>query len=71
MSRNLRCVNGPRFTEGPQPPYRPGSIHAMGVHPEFPKSPEYRHVIVDQESFEKHMPRDFVGLVKTFREFQE
>ena len=43
----------------------------MGVHPEFPKSPEYRHVIVDQESFEKHMPRDFVGLVKTFREFQE
>ncbi len=33
--------------------------------------PAYRHVYVDQEGFEKHTPRDFAGLVKTFREFQE
>lgn len=33
--------------------------------------PAYRHVFVDQEGFEKHTPRDFAGLVKTFREFQE
>ena len=33
--------------------------------------PAYRYVFVDQEGFEKHTPRDFAGLVKTFREFQE
>lgn len=33
--------------------------------------PAYRHVFVDREGFEKHTPRDFAGLVKTFREFQE
>ena len=33
--------------------------------------PAYRHMFVDQEGFEKHTPRDFAGLAKTFREFQE
>jgi type III restriction enzyme len=33
--------------------------------------PEYRCVFVDQAGFEKHTPRDFAGLVRTFRDFQE
>jgi type III restriction enzyme len=35
------------------------------------RGPEYRHLFVDQAGFEKHTPRDFAGLVKTFREAQE
>ena len=34
------------------------------------KGPTYGFVYVDQEGFEKHAPRDFVGLVSAFREFQ-
>ena len=33
--------------------------------------PEYRHLFVDQAGFERHTPRDFAGLAKAFREFQE
>jgi len=35
------------------------------------RGPEYRHLFVDQAGFEKHTPRDFAGLVKTFQEFQK
>lgn len=34
------------------------------------KDQTYGFVYVDQEGFEKHAPRDFVGLVAAFREFQ-
>lgn len=33
--------------------------------------PEYHFVYVDQESFEKHKPSSFAGLVNAFREYQE
>jgi type III restriction enzyme len=33
--------------------------------------PIYRFVYVDQESFEKHPPKDFAGLVEAFREYQD
>ena len=33
--------------------------------------PKYHFVYVDQESFEKHKPSSFAGLVSAFREYQE
>ena len=33
--------------------------------------PSYHFVYVDQESFEKHKPSSFAGLVSTFRDYQE
>ena len=32
--------------------------------------PDYRFVYVDQESYERHAPRDFAGLTASFREYQ-
>jgi type III restriction enzyme len=35
------------------------------------RGPQYGFVYVDQESFERHKPKSFAGLVSAFREFQE